>query len=1609
MGLSALLFLLVAFLLLPLILPSVPPVQFLVVSERSFVSDKTHLTQLPPGSTAVNASRLLDVAERLHEYEPLQVGKPVKPSSIAELIQSASGSEDKSLIIYLTAEASFLLTDSNDMKVGVQFLSADPAKDPVPLANLLSTLSKRKSMRTLLILELTGRNPGLASGVLADDFRERIENELRAENIPGLTVIGAFGKDERSWEYFKDAPVAVTNDSGADAPKAAAADFIFPEFDGTVFGHFLFRAFEEGKAENASSIHAFLNRQVQDWVKSHYGCTQTVWIVSGSKDAEYSKLITGIKLPQAAQKLGDKVATVVTSESESEKSKGDDSKTDGIAGTSKAGSEASLIDDRPVALMKPLIAVRDRLIDGPAPVRFPAEWLRLQVNMMAAERFAMNGNEAEFRKIHDEVLKKILNRLDNPKNAATSEQRRLIEIEEWLTLSNDGEVALGQLRQMLTELKDTGKLTALPKELLSPGAARRAFAIELIRELENSALGIDAISESDRGKEIQPLAKLVEGLDNKWSLKEFPESMATVKNVLQGSEQDPNALRLKPLVRLLKLRQNALQLAAGYGSDKRLLRQATWKKADVAERLDEILIDLNSAERWLCIGPDAVRLAEDRLDEAEKAMNSLLSKVTEHEGLLQVQDAQTTELPFLIEYLALLQESNSLPDTELKAAGRMAESAQAGHMQLNEFPPGQLGPIGFDRDHLAALLALTRDFSAGDQVSQSDKEHLNRLRKFVSDRVHQAVSATERLQLLNIPQFTDRPQLLKSLQMEPAGGNVVTEEKSSHSGIWLSFWSLRLVQAVLGQPQKADWTKWSTLVTAIDEGKTSDIPRLRAEMASDLQLRWKDAVGELSSGSDTEIFVSEKEILDLLSTEVLRRTQTSANPNLFSSISQTVGADVLNRSTTSLVVLSPEATPSPDGSFDVPLKVQSVSRLYVLDDSFTLLNPEMKSHHQWSFLPVSTTEGAEPTEVILKLKTNRILSSPTPITLIAVNQQGAAVVSEQVTVQPSSDNEWEIEVVQVEEGKTTERSITLPDGKIRSERFLPLLPSTWDDEKKAHSFVLLKIRLKRVTGVANKIRVQLRPVDQQKAAWANVELTFPEGESQVIVPLTPLSNAAPGAPAVVPSAAAATTEIDISDGIVFEVTPLDLPQQVTTSLTLYPRLHAPEHIFEIPEPEYNHDTSVLTVRLDRRAFDNSTVIWPTQFPGKISLNPSLRMYFKSGSLITPTADAFTFELQFQPEIEKRFANSNFEFGISLAGIPHAWWWQLTDGPKPNTVKGVRSFLAVENDKEVIPVTEVPALLLGKDWRTAKLRSTVFLHEVPFDREQTLFLNVNSTGSNVSTPARDRPFQVKGRFMEIVKAAAGESGIWKISTLTEPYGIPSFEPSPLGLTNGNYKLLARLETFDRTREPIESAVPFTLDDSPPLLTGNDIELKSSSTLVTGTMMGQITVRDPESMVTRIRVGLKEDLMQELKFTPDGNVVEDFELDASQGFPKLEQKETKTEDYGTLIVEVFNAAGIPNKQTKQIKFHLPGKAVAMKAEPKPPGSIKVTFSSSAEFTVTVSGPDGYMDEKTGPSPVVLDNVPVGKCSVKWKPKLGTAGSGANPAVVVRSGKTTPVSGN
>ena len=673
----------------------------------------------------------------------------------------------------------------------------------------------------------------------------------------------------------------------------------------------------------------------------------------------------------------------------------------------------------------------------------------------------------------------------------------------------------------------------------------------------------------------------------------------------------------------------------------------------------------------MCIGPEAVALAENRIGVAESTFAELHREVDRIEELSLVQDAQTLELPFLIEYLALLQESNSLPKAELQATARFADSLLNGTLNSNNFPIDQLALSGFRGEDLNAMLALTRKFSGENRVSNEDAHHLKRLREFVHARSsNKAISATERLQLLNIPEFSGRTQLFDKLQNVSTDTDELSTDTSGHSGIWLSFWSLRLVEAISEQSYDTDWNTWGRFVRAVADAKSSEIPALRIKTAVTLQERWTkaiEAIEKLQDDRASEVFVSEKDTLELLSKEIARRRKTSVNQTLFASLSRTIEAQGSDELEPSPTLDSPDVELSPDLTCEVHLKTRGVSKLYIRNENFTLRDPKPQNDGQWSHLQLSEAENAG-ASVTLRLQSKT--ASPVPVRLIGVDQQGTVVVTKTVTVQPSTETKWRLEVVQVEEGNTTPRSITLPDGNSLSEKLLPLPPSTWDRAQKKDMPVVLRVQLVKVMGVTQKVKVRVRPVDTSKAGFGEMTLSIPNGESPVIVPLAPPATAATDTAAATP-AAATSSPFDMSAGVVFEVTPLDLPQPVTSMLTLYPRLHSPESLFETPEPMYDHDTEKLTLRLKRRELDNSTVIWPTQFPAEISLNPALRKQLESGSLTTLDASDFLFTLQFKGSIDTTFGKSHYEFGVSVAGVPHAWWWELGEGPIPQRVKGVR--------------------------------------------------------------------------------------------------------------------------------------------------------------------------------------------------------------------------------------------------------------------------------------------------------------------------------------------------
>ena len=482
--------------------------------------------------------------------------------------------------------------------------------------------------------------------------------------------------------------------------------------------------------------------------------------------------------------------------------------------------------------------------------------------------------------------------------------------------------------------------------------------------------------------------------------------------------------------------------------------------------------------------------------------------------------------------------------------------------------------------------------------------------------------------------------------------------------------------------------------------------------------------------------------------------------------------------------------------------------------------------------------------------------------------------------------------------------------------------------------------------------------------------------------------------------------LEISRGLIFEITPDDLPRKITSRFTITPRLLRPEEILVRPIATYDPVKDELIIPLIRDQLKNSTVMLPAKLQADLELSPKLQPYLVPGtSLRTLNADGDKFTIPFESRIRKVLSEDGLEFGISIAGIPHGWWWKLADS-SPQLLDGdrpqIRAFLDVDNVAEVKPVPGLPGLLLGEGWDKAKLTARAFIHGGSFNNDQELRLYFLRQGTEAPIRATDAPFQVRGRFVETVKITPGENGVWQFSTTTDPYAVAGFTPDQKQLKNGIYDLHAVLEQPGSNDDPITSSVRFTLDSTSPEMTAENVQLNQPRTNINGMLKGIIQVKDPESDVIAVHVGLNQEMMAPLTITPGRQVTAEFKLDSAQGFPKLIQTENDEEETITLYVDAENLAGGKKTVRKSVTFFLPGKAAPMVLAP---GTIVVKFTSKSPFDVSLSGKGVSKMAPGSVGSATFADLEPGDYTVKWQPVQGTLGKDA-AKVKLESGKTETV---
>ena len=1594
--------------------PRVPLLHFVVVSEHEFRSDDTAITPLPTGSTTFNASRLEKLAFRFREQEPLRISECETHNSIADFVTGQSLSKDESLIIYIGADAWCVPDKDRPNETVLELLPSKSSEEPVRFSTLLSSLKERNSAQTVMLLEFSGRNPGLASGALSDDVPGQIRREVESANIPGLIIICACEQGERSWEYVPE-PLAKAAAISSDTTAKSASSGLqvaLPQFEGTAFGYFLCKAIEDGKAGSAADLYETLKANVQPWVSRRFGESQTVWMVSADARWAQRELLSRARVKREPESAAEPEKEL-DAEKKDQKSvaEGEPGKEEG--GADKKTLTSNQIDATAVARFKAL-RVRQKTLAEKTMVKvlFPADWLQLEINLTAAERFAMNVDRKEFDSLHDNVLHRLLNELEERTSAtALSDEQQAVS--EWLVspvvsnVSQEDSRLLKRIRDDFSVDPEKSIGIRLPDEVEERIDFRRSVVLAFLKDLRELADTVTNKPEADRVRLMQQQVYLAQNLASRWPNKVLPEPIAAVREVLHGTDYDWLVIALKPLVRLTELRQQALLLAAGQNNQAKLMRRGPW--STIAPDVEIILNHLLSAERWLSLGKPGYELANDRLESAQKQLLRLKEQVETSERISSVKDAQEFEIPYLIQYFSLRLDETPLQAEELnQVQAIMAEAVISDRLSVKDFPEGPLAPAGLTRNHIEAMFALTRDFSAA-EVTEADERHYLLLKRYVAERAAAPMSARDNRDLLMIPLLPSREKLLANMFQSESNDSSVSTVSANRSGIWVSFWSLRLARAVGKDSIQGDWEQWRRLVAASADPTAAIARSERALMASLLRERWTSTMQKLKASNNSEVFPQEGEIMKLLSRDVARRMNSGlgGNQRLYSGIQKSLSAANFPASSPSISVTNSDAEVSAENEATARVQISDAAEVYLLNEGLALTNTPQKADRNWWRVDVNAGASKE-VEFALKLEQTPL--APWPLMLVAVNCEGLPVSMTTTTLLPSADNRWALEVVEVKEGHP-ERSISLEELQNPGIQRLKLPPTTLDSVTKMHAPVQLKIRLRHTKGTAKRVRLRVLHADKNTIAWSPAEpLVIPEGADVVDIPLVAPASAVAGAEA---PPVASVPEFDISGGLIFEITPDDdnLPRKITSRLTLLPKLLEPERILQKPNPQFNAADGRLEIALERIPFDNSAALWPTTLPAQLVLSPRLQEFLQPGAqLNTLNVDGFTFQVDFKTQLEKALRDEGLEFGVSVAGIPHAWWWKLIDGiPVPlEGAPQVRAFLSVENDMEVMPISKSPDLLLGENWSKARMSLNAFLHGGQFDDGWSLNLSFLRDGQNKDIRIHEPPFTTRGRFVETVKITPGENGLWHFMTTTDGYSVATFLPAQYQLENGRYRLHAAVQKKNTNEDPATfDDIHLVLDNSAPEFRADDIRLEGSRTNVKGVLKGKVRIVDSHSGVKAVRVGLNPAMLTPVVMTQGDEVNVEFQLESLDGFPKLEQGETDTEETASLVIEAENFAGIKRSETKTVVFFLPGKKSLPAKMDKTPGTIIVKFKSSSKFDVAVKGDDNGVAKELPNSSgsAVFSDLPPGSYTIEWKPVQGSLGNGTD-RVVLPSGKTIEV---
>ena len=1555
---------LVAILVIPLLLPREPLVRFVSLVPGGHGLDRSGMPVLPHSAAAYSRT-LEQFFIKLREKNTHRVAEPATVTWPDGLKSTVAAGEK--LVLYCPIEAAVRLDDT-----GAPVVQLGGERSPKVLSEFLRELQELKASRIILLLDLVGHAPGLASGSLGDDVVPLIGREVNTAvteaGMTELAVICSSGPGERSWEYLRrETAAAATSESNTAATaEASLKQSSFEIYSGTVFAHYVRQSFLDGKSSSLEELYEYLTSQVNSFVEREYSETQSVVLFPQRPKYYASELLLRIKRPSEEELVEVEPKEAASSEettdsdSEPDVKKGDAT----VESTSEVTLESSLAE---------LIEQQHALTQaGEAIAATSGLWMDLNAYLLSAKSALLHGDESTFKQMYseaDRTLKAISRQLQSSSSIPQAET-----FYPWITppalasatTTDDSPSPTERFEDALNDVSRE-KDPSLPRELRKrgPGSDRNAFVHWLLGDLQKLAKGINSKPAAAQQKETGKYVRFIRNLsdpDLNWPKKDWPQEFFTIEEVFTGDNAEWHVESLKPLVRLSELRRDAMAAATGRLENGSRVRTDVWRK----ESIEKLLVRLTEAERWLAMSAVGLQMANHTLGVAEAGFEDLSGQTKLQQDLVQISDAQRTDLPVLIQFIAQQQEKVPLPDTVLASAQTMV----ADGTNILTIPAGLV-----DEQEtwtvVDAMFALTRRFT-DTPVDRQDQEHLRRVASWVRRRFESADQFTKRGGATTVPESDTLHAMFFNCLTSP--GRPTRDRATRRTGIWLSFWSIRLLEAFSGETQSALWTQWANLVSCVRADNSSDASIVaRAKLATALRTQWIRQNESLDRETSRSIFVTYADAKNLIARDLEERYAASGiNRAAYASIHDDFSNKELVRGES--ITIPDTALLFDDDNFArVKIDPGNAAALYVSKSDIRLNGIQASLRENWYRL----TEPQSISELIFE--TGNGLTKAVEVTIAIADRSDVVVDWKTVTVHPNANTAW------------TARFFT-PDGieLDQLEGDLKLPPGTQNPQEETDAPIPLIVRLIQSNGKAEKIRVQCLDADGKKF-WAKEQvLDVDPATNTAIVPLQAAAAEAPANGTTPPAANAPPAGFNILNDLTFQVTP-ELFGAETQSVRIRPVLSHAEQFVDLPNPEFKQNRLTFTLI----PVNAPEALQPKTLPIVIHFNAALKAELNAAAtaLDLPAA-GHEFSFTFKDGLQQRMGKEPLEFGISVAGIPHAWRWRLGEdrvyrlaGDEPV----VRAELSVANPKDVQLVPGAESLMLGKDWDKAQLDVEMHIHGGQFTGTPEWALKVK-IASQVAQHDVLKAIELRSRRKETIRVTPGENGVWNFSTHTELYARRSLRiKDEFRLGQGRYDVVAQLQRIAEPRsEPIEVRAPFVFDDSEPDVAKEDIKAPDRCS-VADVLNGYVAAADPESGIVAIKVGLSADKMQVTK--PVGV----FEFKRSQGFPEI--KPPLTEAQGTLYVEVVNAAGLSKKLSKDVMFF--GPAAPMEKPAVKPGIVTFDWSSATPYTVTLKGPD-YDETMVGKRPLKFPEVPPGKYTITWK--TGVAFGNGSKNVTVKSGSQT-----